>query len=83
MLTLLASEQGGGRGAGGWGHDLAKFRIPYDPPSNDITSGCRVAALFRREAPRWTPDSIWFRRYFHPQANGIIYLECPECLEGI
>ena len=46
----------------------------YDPPIYDIASGYRVCP----EASRWTPDAIWFRRYFHPQANVIIYLECPE-----
>ena len=53
----------------GGGHDLA----------NDITSGCKVAALFWREAPRWAPDAIWFLLYFYLQANGIMYLECREC----
>ena len=57
----------------GGSHDLA----------NDITSGCRVAAMFWREAPRWTPDAIWFSRCFYPQANGIMYLECRDCWEGI
>ena len=51
----------------------------YDPPIYDITSGYRVPALFSREAQRWTPDAIWFPRYFYPQANGIMYLECREC----
>ena len=55
----------------------------YDPPIYDITSGCKVAALFWREAPRWAPDAIWFLRYFKQQANGIMYLECRECLESI
>ena len=68
----LASERGG--------HDLGGARLSeisytYDPPIYDITSSYRVC----REAPRWTPDAIWFRRYFHPQGNGIICLECPEC----
>ena len=44
----------------------------YDSPIYDITSGCKVckvAALFWREAPRWTPDAIWFLCYFNPQKN--------------
>ena len=68
-----------------------KFRIPsvyrgkvpvpytYDPTIYDITSGYGVTALFWREAPRWTPDAIWFLRYLNPQAKGIMYLECREC----
>ena len=58
---------------------LVLVSCTYDPPIYDITSGCRVAALFSHEAPRWTPDAIWFSRYFYPQANGIMYLECREC----
>ena len=44
----------------------------YDSPIYDITSGCKVckvAALFWREAPRWTPDAIWFLCYFNSQKN--------------
>ena len=63
----------------GGGPRLSEISCTYDPPIYDITSGCRVAALFSREAPRWTPDAIWFSRYFNPQANGIMYLECREC----
>ena len=61
----------------GGGADLAKFRISVI--HRFMTSGCRVAALFSREAQRWTPDAIWFLRYFNPQAKGIMYLECREC----
>ena len=57
---------------------LSEISCTYDPPIYDITSGCRVAALFSREAQRWTPDAIWFSRCFYPQANGIMYLECLE-----
>ena len=57
---------------------LSEISCTYDPPIYDITSGCRVAALFSREAPRWTPDAIWFSRYFYLQAYGIMYLECRE-----
>ena len=63
----------------GGGPRLSEISCTYDPPIYDITSGCRVAALFSREAQRWTPDAIWFPRYFYPQANGIMYLECREC----
>ena len=28
-------------------------------------------------------DAIWFLHYFNPQANGVMYLECRECWEGI
>ena len=62
----------------GGGPRLSEISCTYDPPIYDITSGCRVAALFSREAQRWTPDAIWFPRYFYPQANGIMYLECRE-----
>ena len=48
-------------------------------PINDIISECKVAALFWREAPRWTPDAIWFLRYFNPQAHRTLYLECRKC----
>ena len=34
----------------------------YDPTIYDITSGCKVVALFWHEALRWTPDAIWFPR---------------------
>ena len=61
------------------GPRLSEISCTYDPPIYDITSGCRVAALFSREAQRWTPDAIWFSRCFYPQANGIMYLECREC----
>ena len=63
----------------GGGPRLSEISCTYDPPIYDITSGCRLAALFSREAQRWTPDAIWFPRYFYPQANGIMYLECREC----
>ena len=58
---------------------LVPTSYTYDPPIYDITSRCKVAALFWREVPRWTPDAIWFLRYFNLQANGIMYLECREC----
>ena len=73
--TSLYNAGGGGPG----GARPSEISYIYDPPIYDITSGCRVAALFSREAPRWTPDAIWFSRYFNPQANGIMYLECREC----
>ena len=63
----------------GGGPRLSEISCTYDPPIYDITSGWRVAALFSREAQRWTPDVIWFSRCFYPQANGIMYLECREC----
>ena len=59
----------------GRGPRLSEISYIDDPPIYDITSGCRVAALFLREAPRWTPDAIWFPRYFYLQANRIMYLE--------
>ena len=58
---------------------LSEISYIYDPLIYDITSGCRVAALFSRDAERWTPNTIWFPRYFYPQANGIMYLERREC----
>ena len=67
--------QGGGAG----GARLSEISYIYDPPIYDITSGCRVAALFSGKAQRWTPDAIWFPRHFYPQANGIMYLEWREC----
>ena len=70
--TNLDSREAGG------GPRLSEISCTYDPPIYDITSGCRVAALFSREAQRWMPDAIWFPRYFYPQANGIMYLECRE-----
>ena len=73
--SLFYTEGGGAR--------LSEISCTHDPPIYDITSGCRVAALFSREAKRWTPDAIWFPRYFYPQANGIMYLECREYEEGI
>ena len=81
--TVLASTAGyystqiGGLAQGG-GPRLSEISCTYDPPIYDITSGCKVAALFSREAQRWTPDAIWFPRYFYPQANAIMYLECRE-----
>ena len=80
-LNLKGALTQRGWGGGGWGGTTIYYYI-YDPPIDpiyDITSGCRVAALFSREAQRWTPDTIWVPRYFHPQANGIMYLECREC----
>ena len=44
----------------GGGPRLSEISCTYDPPIYDITSGCRVAALFSREAQRWTPDAIGF-----------------------
>ena len=38
-------------GGGGWGGArLSENSYTYDPPIYDITSGCKVAALFWREA---------------------------------
>ena len=71
---------------GGGGARLREISYTYDPPiywGYDITSGCRGAALFSREARRWTPDAIWFPHYFYLQANGIMYLEFRESWEGI
>ena len=65
----------GGKG----GPRLSEISYICDPPIYHITSGCRLAALFSREAQRWTLEAIWFPRYFYPQANGIMYLECREC----
>ena len=62
------------RTRGGGGARLSEISYTYDPPIYDITSGYRVAALFCRETPKWTPDATWFPRYFHPQANGITYM---------
>ena len=45
------------------GKRLSETSYTYDPPIYDITSGCKDAALFWREAQRWTPDAIWFSRY--------------------
>ena len=39
-------QWGGGRG----GARLSENSYTYDPPIYDITSGCKVAALFWREA---------------------------------
>ena len=63
----------------GGGPRLSEISCTYDPPIYDITSGCKVAALFSRKALRWSADAIWFLRYFNQQANGIMYLECREC----
>ena len=62
----------------GGAHDLAKFRVPM---IHRFMTSHPVAELLLcfREAPRWMPDAIWFSRYFNPQANGIMYLECREC----
>ena len=60
---------GGGRGGPRLHQRLVLVSYTYDSPIYDITSGCKVAALFWREAPRWTPDAIWFLRYFNPQKN--------------
>ena len=60
------------------GPRLSEISCTFEPLIYDITSGCRVAALFSRKAQRWTPDAIWFPRYFYPQANGIMCLECRE-----
>ena len=40
---------------------LSEISYTYDPSIYDITSDCRVAALFWREAPKWMPDAIWFQ----------------------
>ena len=44
-LMGLVQWGGGGRGA-----RLSQNSYTYDPPIYDITSGCKVAALFWREA---------------------------------
>ena len=54
--NLISWTRGGERGE----PRLSEISYIYDPPIYDITSGCRVAALFWREAQRWTPDAIWF-----------------------
>ena len=58
------------RGGPGGGPRLSEISCNYDPPIYDITSGCKAAALFSREAQRWAPGAIWFPRFFYPQANG-------------
>ena len=40
---------------------LSEISYTYDPLIYDITSDCRVAALFWREAPKWMPDAICFQ----------------------
>ena len=70
ILKLISVFQGGEGGG-----DLAKFRVPM---IHQFMTSHPVAELFLREAQRWTPDAIWFPRYFYPQANGIMYLECRE-----
>ena len=67
-VKILISNQVGGA------HDLAKFRISMIP--RFMTSH---PDSISRDAQRWTPDAIWFPRYFNPQANRIMYLECQEC----
>ena len=56
----IESNRGGGGGGDTTPIPRVLFSYPYDPPIYEITSGCKVAALFWREAPRWTPDAIWF-----------------------
>ena len=77
-LPKCSLYRGKVRGGGG-GPRLSEISCTYDPRIYDITSGFRVAALFSREAQRWTPSAIWFLRYFNPKANGIMYLEYREC----
>ena len=48
---MIGQTQGGG-GGGGYTTPIAPstyFVYNYDPPIYDITSGCRVPALFRRD----------------------------------
>ena len=45
VQNLMGLVQGGGRGA-----RFSENSYTYDPPIYDITSGCKVAALFWREA---------------------------------
>ena len=65
----------------GEGQHLAKFRIPMIHRFMTSHPRCKVAALLWREAARWTPDTIWFFQYYHPHANGILYLEYWGCRE--
>ena len=63
-LCFMAHTQEGG------GTRLSETSYTYDPPIYDITSGCKDATLFLREAQRWTPDAIWFPRYISPTGKG-------------
>ena len=42
------------------GARLSEISCTYDPPIYDITSGCRVAALFSREAQNGRPMLFGF-----------------------
>ena len=60
IVKMNGIQPGGGGGGARTPIRLVLFSYTYDPPIYEITSGCKVAALFWREAPRWTPDAIWF-----------------------
>ena len=66
----------------GEGQHLAKFRIPMIHRFMTSHPRCKVAALLWREAARCTPDTFWLFQYFHPQANGILYLEYWGCFSS-
>lgn len=66
----------------GEGQHLAKFRIPMNHRFMTSHPRCKVAALLWREAARCTPDTFWLFQYFHPQANGILYLEYWGCFSS-
>ena len=62
MKTTQGRGGGGGVATTGRQERLVLVLYTYDPPIYDITPGCKVAALFWREAPKWTPNAIWFPR---------------------
>ena len=63
----------------GGGHNLVKFRISMIHRFRTSHPVAELLLCFRARHKDGPPNAIWFPRYFYLQANGIMYLECPEC----
>ena len=64
------------------GPRLSEISYNDDPPIYDITSGCRVSALFLREAPRWTPMLFGFFVILTHRLMELSILN-PKCVEKV
>ena len=56
VSDLTYSLSGAASKVSSGGAQLSEISYIYDPPIYDITSGCRVAALFSSGAQRWKPQ---------------------------
>ena len=83
MVSVFYGPYPGGGWGGGGRTRLSETSYTYDPPIYDITSACKDATLFLREAQRWTPDAIWFPRYIFTQRQRELCILNAENVEKV